>query len=66
MRKTWKRMYLAGPGASGLQNDRSAGPEFKTTKNHAIGIEDAVPLTLDLVGDTICETGREEAKQHPS
>ena len=50
-------MNLAGPGASGLRNGRTTIPEFETTENDGIGVNDAVPLTLDLTGGAICEIG---------
>jgi hypothetical protein len=66
MRKTWRRMYLASPGASGLRNGRATGPEIENIENDAIGVNDAVPLILDLATGAIGGTGREEAKQPPS
>ena len=66
MRKTWRRMYLAGPGASGLRNGRPTVPEIETMENDAIGKNDAVPLILDLAAGAIDGTGQEEAKQPPS
>jgi hypothetical protein len=59
-------MYLAGPGASGLRNGLATGPEVETIENDGIGVNDTVPLALDLTGGAICEIGREEAKQPSS
>jgi hypothetical protein len=59
-------MYLAGPGASGLQNGRATAPEVDSIEKDGIGVNDAVPLTLDLTGGAICEIGPEEATQPPS
>ena len=57
---------MAGSGASGLRNGRATGPEIETTEHDGIGVNDAVPLTLNLTRGAICEIGREEAKQPPS